>query len=154
MRTKKVKLLVFENYLTTIRNGVGTKMFRNLFVEIDGRKTDAAKNGLLSCSLFASTVLVIFKLINEIHATVRSTIIDMEDLGWYKIRKPRIGAILLWEKKDDHKHLGFYMSARKAISNNSQNRLPSWHHWTFGIKNGRPVRKVEAIYWHKRLDEK
>jgi len=75
---------------------------------------------------------------------------EMEKLGWYKIKKPREGAVLIWEKQkygnEQFGHIGFYIGRNKAISNSTSARTPRRHHWTFGGK-----RKVEAIYWHRKL---
>jgi len=96
-------------------------------------------------------------LIKEIHGTVDGTIKDLEQSDWKKIKKPKIGSILVWEKIDFgnqtfHKHIGFYIGNNKAISTNSSKKAPQIHHWTYGVKKGKPVRKVEAIFWNKKLN--
>lgn len=93
------------------------------------------------------------------HATVTGTVTDLEKSGWFKIKEPRLGAILVWEAKkfesgNIHKHIGFYMDKDRAISNRYEKRQPLKHHWTFGTKNGQPVRKIEKIFWNNKLGTK
>ena len=82
---------------------------------------------------------------------------DIERSGWVKIDQPRVGCIIRWEAvfqgEDKSQHLGFYVGNDEAVSNNWVTRVPARHHWTFGEENGQPVRKVEALYWHKKLEE-
>lgn len=83
--------------------------------------------------------------------------IDMEKSGWKKIRKPRLGCVLVWEGKKGesglHKHVGFYMGDEKAISNSDKKRCPIIHHWTYGVSKAKPKREVQAMYWHSELDK-
>ena len=37
-KNQKVQRLLEESYLAMIKNSAGTKMFRNFYVEIDGKK--------------------------------------------------------------------------------------------------------------------
>ena len=145
-----VKPILFDSYIAAIKNSVGTKMFRNSYAFVDGEKRDIMKNGELSCALCASSVLRMFDLVSETHGTVDGTVSDMKKSHWRQTKKPKIGAILVWEKKDFgdayHKHIGFYIGSSKAISNGAQKKTPVIHHWTF-----QNTRKVEAIYWHSRL---
>ncbi|MDO8743301.1 MAG: hypothetical protein Q7J30_01975 [Candidatus Azambacteria bacterium] len=157
MKTQKVIPILFDTYIAVIKNGVGSKMFRNVYAKVDGKKTDIMKNGDVSCAFFASSILVLFKLIKEIHGTVDGTARDLGQSGWKKIKQPKIGSVIVWEKKDFgkkdfHKHIGFYMGNNKAIStNSSKNGQPAIHHWTYGIKNKKPGRNIESIYWNKKL---
>ncbi len=117
---------------------------------MDGRKQDITKNGKDSCAYFVSTVLLRFDLVKEIHATVAGTIKDLEDFGWFKLKKPKKGAVLVWEKKkigeSESFHIGFYLGNKKAISNSSKKGFPVIHHYTFGNK-----RKIIKILWNKKL---
>lgn len=154
-KLKKIKPNNRLNYLSMINGSVGSQMFRHNFVSVNGEVFDGAGDGRFSCAYYVSSILVIFKLIKELHANVTSTVRDMKHSGWYKIKNPKMGAVILWVKTSrGHDHLGFYVGDDQAISNHPSKRYPNKHHWTFGVKNGRPVRKIEAIYWHKRLDEK
>lgn len=128
-------------------------MFRNLYAEIDDKETDILKNGSLSCSVFASSVLYLNKLIKDVHAQTYSTEKDMIQSGWVEIKDLRPGAVLVWEKKDGksgmpHNHIGFYIGDKMAISNNSRGTGFPWkHHYTYNN-----TRKIEKIYWHPELN--
>ena len=162
MKSKKpldVKVILKESYIKAIKNSVGSNLFRNFYAFVNGKKKDILEDGTLSCAAFTSSILYLFKLTADMHATVRGTAADLEKFGWTKIKKPREGAVLVWEAQEfgngeAHKHMGFYIGKNKAISNSYKKRYPILHHWTFGTKNGRPVRKVEQIFWNKKLDIK
>jgi len=149
----KVKPLLFDSYLAAIKNSVGADTFRNFYAKVNGRKTDVTIGGVRSCAFFVSTILTIFDLIEEVHLTLGRTVEDMEESGWYKIKKPRVGAVLVWERKKMggkwFGHIGFYMGRGKAISNSASEHVPKYHHWTFG-----GGRKVEVIWWHRKLKKK
>jgi hypothetical protein len=147
----KVEPLIFDSYTAVVKNSVGANIFRNLYAEVDGKKKDVLKDGVLSCAFLVSSILLIFRLVKEIHTTVGGTVRDMEEMGWVKIKKPRPGAVIVWEKEKfdegpEHGHIGFYLGENRAVSNNTPTRVPKEHHWTFGGK-----RKVEAVYWHSKL---
>lgn len=146
----KVKLLLFDTYLAMIKNSVGSNLFRNVYAEVNGERRDVTEDGVRSCALFVSAILRILNLLKKRHTTASSTVKDLKESGWYRIRKPRPGAVLVWEKKKYgsvwHSHIGFYIDRNKAISNRTSARVPMCHHWTFKGK-----RKVEAIYWHRKL---
>lgn len=146
----KVEPLLFDSYLAVIENSVGTNMFRNFYAKVNGRKTDVTIDGVRSCAFFVSAILMIFGLIKEVHRTYQRVVEDMEESGWYRIKKPRIGAVLVWERKKMggkwFGHIGFYIGRREAVSNSTPARVPKRHHWTFDGK-----RKVKEIWWHRRL---
>jgi hypothetical protein len=150
---RKMKLLFLENYLTMIKNSVGTKMFRNLYVEVDGGKKDITGDGNLSCAFFVSSLLVVSKLIKEPHATVDGTIKDLQTSGWQEIVEPKIGCILVWEKVDfggslgEHKHVGFYIGNNRAVSNDSKESCPKEHDYLFDGS-----RQIEKMFWHPKLE--
>ena len=148
---KKIKPLTLDAYLAVIKNSVGSKLFRNFYVKIDGIKTDVMRNGDLSCAFYVYSILKIFGLISRIHGTVDSTISDLKKIGWKEIRKPKAGAVLIWEELEfsngeHHKHIGFYIGDGKAISNSDRKKFPVDHLWR---KSGR---KVEAIFWNDKLE--
>jgi len=158
MSTKKITPLFNDTYLAVIKSSVGSKLFRNSYAKINGKKIDILENGSLSCAFFASSLLKIFGLIKELHATVDGTVKDLKKFSWRESKKAKTGSILVWEAKKGndgklHKHNGFYIGNNKAISNNDKLRTPRIHHRTYGIKNGRPVRKIEAIFWNKKLEQ-
>lgn len=137
--------LILDSYLAMIKNSVGARMFKNFYC-FKKKKIDVLKNGRLSCAFYVSSILKLFNLISRPHPTVKSTIKDMQANGWEKIKTPKVGAVLRWEKQKGHEHLGFYIGNQKAVSNSSQKGVPVIHHWTY---NGK--RKIIAIYWSKKL---
>jgi len=157
MKRQNVKPLIFNTYIAVIKNSVGAKIWRNFYAEVNRKPQDIMRNGDLSCAFFVSSVLALFGLTRNPHATVSGTLEDMGRSGWRKIKKPKTGSVLVWEAIKDsrgemHKHIGFYIGDGMAISNSSKARMPIKHHWTFGERNGKPVRQVETIFWHPKLD--
>jgi len=151
MNPKKIEFILFDTYTATIKKSVGSKMFQNIYALVDGEKKDVAENGTFSCANFASSILVMFGLIKKRHATVKSTILDIETSGWKKVDEPKIGAVIIWGpwEKSDRDHIGFYIGDEKAISTESKDGgAPREHHWTYNDK-----RPVKAIYWHKTLEK-
>ena len=153
---QKIRPLLFETYLAVVKNSVGANVWRNFYADVGGRRQDIMRNGDLSCAFFVSSVLALFGFIRKPHGTVAGTIGDMERSGWRKLRKPKAGSVLVWvelrgARGETHKHIGFYVGGGKAVSNSSMRRCPVMHHWTFGVKNGKPKRKIEAIFWNKKL---
>ncbi len=151
----KPKFDLKKTYLGIIYNSCGTNIFKRVFVKKNNKIIDVCDNGRLSCAVFVSYVLKLFDLIKTPHATVLSTIIDLENSGWYKITKPKIGSVLVWEEGDSsngHRHIGFYIGNNKAISNSSKLGVPKVHHWTYGLIKNKSKRAVMAMYWHNKLD--
>ncbi len=157
---KKPKLEIFISYFKTIENSVGSNIFRNLYYRIGRKVIDVLDDGDLSCATYVTTILYIFDLIKERHTTVIETIKDISKSGWYEIKKPRKGALILWgyKKKDDgtqgkHRHVGFYINRKTAISNDSSTRVVAQHHPTFGkFPNGEVRREILAYYWNDKLN--
>lgn len=162
MKKPKVIPILFDTYIAVIKNSVSSNIFRNSYAKINGKKQDILRNGELSCAFFVSSILALFPLFELIkyppHATVDGTIKDLENSGWKKINKPKVGSIIVWEKNDSgngniHKHIGFYIGNNKAISNNSKLKQPVEHHWTFGALKNQPTRKIESIFWSDKLNK-
>ena len=129
-------------------------MFRNFYIEIDGKELDALKDGGLSCATFVSCILYLNKLIGDVHTTVIGAERDMVAFGWFIINDLRPGAVVIWENKIGNKdglphyHNGFYIGSDVAISNDSKGTgLQMAHHVTYD-----GTRNVEKIYWHPELD--
>ncbi|MFH1170331.1 MAG: hypothetical protein V1704_02130 [Candidatus Vogelbacteria bacterium] len=150
VKKQKVIPLIADTYLAVIKNSLGSKMFRNLYAKVDGKKEDITRNGELSCAFYVSSILALSKQIKEIHVTVDSTVKDLKKSGWKISQKPKVGSVLVWEKvnfgnNDVHKHIGFYIGDRKAVSNNYQCGYPVKHNWIF------TNRKIEMILWNPKL---
>lgn len=152
-----VSVIIYKSYLKAIENSIESRLFRNLYAKVNGEEKDILNGGELSCAYFVSHILLMFNLIDEGHATVKGTLADMEDSGWFKIEEPRIGAVLVWEEsvQDDegkmHDHIGFYIGEDQAISNSTSKRTPQQHFWTFAKRGEEGYRKVTAIYWNDKL---
>lgn len=153
----KIKLLRADTYLAVIKNSVGAKIWQNSWARQGGKKFDLVKGGELSCAFFVSSILKLFNLITDVHVTVSGTIGDLEKSGWQKTKKLKPGAVLVWEAKIDkrgesHRHIGFCLDGEIAISNSSKARKIVKHHITYGEKRGQPVRAIESIWTHKKLN--
>ena len=156
----KPQLDVFRSYIAAIENSVGTNLFRNMYFRVDGKVVDVLDDGDLSCAVFVTAILRMFNLIKDPHTTVKATLEDIKESGWYEIKEPRKGALIHWgfKKKDDgtqgkHHHLGFYLNEQEAISNDSIARVIAKHHPTYGtLENGEARRDILAYYWHEKLD--
>ncbi len=143
-----MKLLLKKTYLSFIKGAVGSKSYQSNFARIKGKDQDILNKGQFSCAFFVSSVLKTFSLLSDLHTTVNGTVLDMKRNGWKLITKPRPGSVILWEEKQGNKHLGFYIGNNKAVSNCKTKFSPCIHHWTYGIQNHKPKRKVEKIFWH------
>lgn len=150
--TPKPERLVQKTFLSTIRNSVGSKIFRNFFLKENGRTFDAMNAGDLSCAFYVSGILTMFGLIKSLHGTVVGTEKDLIDSGWQKTNAVTPGCVLIWEAEagasDPHQHIGFYIGRNLAVSNSSAQRKIAKHHWTYN-----DTRKVEAMYQHKLLNQ-
>jgi hypothetical protein len=156
---RKPKFELLPTYLKAVQNSVGSNLFRNQYYRIKGRVVDVLEDGDLSCATYVTTILYIFDLIQDRHTTVNGTVEDIQKSGWYEIKKPKKGALILWgfKKKDDgtqgkHRHVGFYINPQTAISNSSDTRVVAQHHPTFGkFSSGEVRRDILAYYWNKKL---
>ncbi len=143
-----------ENFLLSIRNSIGSQLFRNYHV--DGK--DVLQNGDLSCAYYVSAILLLHNLIDKAHFTVNGTIFAMEKIGWFKVNRLKPGCVIVWgpvkENGNEHKHIGFYVGDQQAISNRSSLGMPGEHqlHYTGLDKDGAKKKApVVAIYWHPYL---
>lgn len=145
----KLEFLLLQNYINIAKNSVGSKIFRQLYFKIGKKKVDILRNGDLSCAFFVSSILKIFGLVSETHATVTGTVKDMKKNGWYNIKKPKIGAVIVYAPQkmlpsgEIHRHIGFYVGKNTVISNSSKYKSPRRHRWDY--------RPIEEILWHKKL---
>ncbi|MBU6214655.1 hypothetical protein KGM48_02315 [Patescibacteria group bacterium] len=161
-RKASAVLELLPSYRAAIHNSVGTALFRNLYFRIGRTIVDVLDDGDLSCAVFVSSILYLFGLIPERHTTVKSTVEDMKKAGWYVTKRPRSGAVIEWGYRQlpnggqgKHRHLGFYVDASSAVSNDSIKRTISKHHLTFGTKpNGTPRREIIAYYWNDKLNKR
>ncbi len=152
MSKKRDNILLLPTYLAMIKGSVGSKICQRLFIVQQGKVKDILYRGKLSCAFFVSLILKFFDLIKSAHATVAGLEEDLLKSGWYKINKPKVGSVLVWQKNSTgHRHIGFYIGGGWAVSNSTSKRVPRRHHFTFGREGKRPKRAIEAIYWHDKL---
>ncbi|HUY62305.1 MAG TPA: hypothetical protein VMV50_00710 [Candidatus Paceibacterota bacterium] len=142
--------------MAVVRNSVGTRMFRNFYAKVNGKDTDIMRDGDLSCAFFVSSVLSMFDLVKSVHGTVAGTIRDLEKSGWKEARTARAGDVIVWEPMLDergerHSHIGFALGNGLAVSNASASGVPVRHSMTFGLRNGRPKRRITAMYRAQKL---
>jgi hypothetical protein len=132
IKKPQTNLILLDTLLSLVKNSIGSNTFRNVYFNVNGKKTDLAENGNLSCAVFVSSILFLLKLIKDVHITVESTLKDLKKTGWIETQNPKHGCILIWAKKDFgnggiHRHIGFCINKRKAVSNNSQYGYPTEH---------------------------
>lgn len=155
-----INRFVMKNYLNLIINSVNTNFFRNHFVEIDGQERDILEDGNISCAIFVSSILHLVGLIKRPHFTVKSTLKDIQESGWYEINDLKTGSLILWEDLyfetvgNVHSHLGFYIGENKAVSNLFYKKSPQIHDINFANDKKIGFRKIAKIFWHPKLDEK
>lgn len=153
---KKVEFLAKETYLAVIQNSVGSAMFQNLYAKVDGEVKDITDDGDLSCAFYVSSVLLMFGLIKEGHATVHGLLREFENEKWEEIHEPKAGSVLVWEeevddKGDRHPHIGFYIGEEKALSSRPERGVVSEHHYTYGEEGRASMRKIEKVFHHLDL---
>lgn len=153
----KVEPLFFENYIALIRSSMESKIFQKFYCSVNGKKTEVLDNGRLSCATFVTFVLKLFSLVSDIQITVHRAMDDMLKSGWYEVKEPRVGAIIVWAEKPSekdaesniqasaHKHIGFYIGNHQAVSNSSLTKAPVVHAWDF--------RPIHSILWNDKLED-
>jgi hypothetical protein len=153
-----MKFNLNKTYLAVIASCKNITMFQRIYF-FDGKKNiNIVANGRLSCAAFVSYVLKLFALISAPHVTVKSTLIDLKNNGWYKIKRPKPGAIIHWSagpSSNKHEHLGFCLNGGLAISNSSKKHCPIIHSLKKQKEKpapGRSQRAIKAFYWHKKLN--
>ncbi len=144
--TEKPQRLYLKSYLQLIKNSVGSKMFRNFYVQTaEAGEFDALANGDNACAFFVSAVLHLFKKLHDFHGTVASTTADLEKSGWRKVTEPKPGDVLVWEARDfadgRHEHIGFYIGNKQAISTSMEGGTVIKHDQNFGDAK-RPFKQI------------
>jgi hypothetical protein len=147
-----MELLIKDSYLAMIKNSVGSKLFRNLYANVDGKRIDILRDGDLSCALFVSVLLHHFNLIESPHATVTGLVRDMERSDWVETDIILPGAVVVWKPAvqksgEQHAHIGFVLDKMTAVSHSDTEKAPVEHNLTFGTNgDGSPKRAIVAIY--------
>jgi hypothetical protein len=144
-------LVVFPSYIRTIKNSIGSRIFRNLYYRIGDRDRDVLEGGNLSCAYFVGTILRHFGLIGEWRTSVDGLVEEMKKSGWQEVGEPVIGSVVVWEARvfrrggEPHKHIGFYIGRGRVVSMSSKKGFPIAH----GIRDGR--RKIMVTLWHQKM---
>lgn len=148
------RLALFRSYMAAVKNSAGSRFFRNLYYfEKNGRVPDVLQNGNLSCAYFVSMILRHFGLIGRWGVGVDEVVAEMKRNSWTATESPQPGAVIVWSKKcfkrsgQCHKHIGFFISKGRAISNSSGRKYPAIH----GLRPD--GRKVEGFFRHPLLEE-
>ncbi|MEX0869944.1 MAG: hypothetical protein WDZ39_00770 [Candidatus Spechtbacterales bacterium] len=152
---EKIEFNLYDTYIAAIKNSVGTEMFSEMYLNIDGEVKEVSENGRWACATYVSSVLTMFNLLKERHATMEGLMRGMNESGWYEISEPRDGAIIWWDvtpESEGHEHAGFYVGDNKAISNSWLKKVPVVHNWRSGTTDGEPSRPVKSIWWHDKLN--
>jgi len=156
---KSVRILPRESYLALLENAQGTTLFADAFALLGNKRANITEGGRLSCAYFVSAVLLIassfapsFGLIRALHFTVRGTREDLRACGWKPISAPRKGAVVVWEAREGHEHIGFALGGGMALSNSSTFGRVTRHPLTFGKRGTNVYRRVTELWWHPALD--
>jgi hypothetical protein len=144
-----VKKNVLKSYLAMARDCVGAKVWQHFYAEVDGEEIDVMYGGSNACAWFVSGVLVMQKLIKSSHATVASTVKDMEETGFITLTSPKPGSVILYAPKvfedgSTHEHLAIYLGDDMAISTSFTKAVPILHDWRY---RDHTERKITAIYY-------
>ena len=147
----KPRRLYFKSFLKFISNSVGSQAYRNFYVETPEKgEFDALDDSDNSGAFFVSAVLVIFKKLEGMHGTVKSTIEDLQKSGWQLVDEVQAGDVVVWEARQFadglKEQIGFSIGNGKAISTSSQQRVVNEHDLYFG-DNHRKVIQIFRTSW-------
>jgi hypothetical protein len=149
-RLLMMKQMYVKNLLWRLEKSLGSEAYQKSFWRVDGREVDILNNGELSCAAFVSGILlgISTALYAHPHATVEGCVSELLRCGWREImlHEAAAGAILIWEEKEGHRHVGFYLNGKEAISNSAVLRIPVKHDL---LPAGR---RIEKVLWHHFLD--
>ncbi len=117
-----------------IQNSVGSRTFRNFYVQLkDGSVVDAMNDGSDSCAFFVSSLLVIVKKASSMHGTIESTLEDLKTNNWQAVEPHDLqpGDVIIWEaqlfENKMQEHIGFYVGKARAVSTSMQEGCVSEH---------------------------
>ncbi len=144
--------VIKKTLLGQVHGAVGSKQYQQLWVQQRKRLINVVQNGEHSCAYFISSVLHNLQLIAAPRATVVNLVKEMQAAGWYEIKTPKAGALVVWAVQDGHKHIGVYVGKEMCISNSTSKKVPAMHDWKFRTKKNPHGRNIEHILWHSLLD--
>lgn len=145
-----------RTYRALIEGSLESRQYLRLYVHGHDGAIDVIGNGRFACAFYTSSILTLTTLISQVHTTVFETIEDMVRSHWFQVDSLEPGAVIVWGPKmcsdgNHHKHIGFYLGDDTAISTDGVTGIPTKHHVTYGTVGGTPVRPIECIYFHKKL---
>ena len=150
MSGPNIEILRKKTLIKLIENSVGSRTFNSVLVRFKGKDEikDVLKNGEYSCAFFVSSLLYLTKLIDEPHATVKSTeAFLLKSNDWKKIplAEAKTGDVVVWEKLvfsdgSEHAHMGFVLGEKEAVSTDSEQKKVVRHYIGAG------ERTVSAVY--------
>ena len=155
--------LVLKNLLITIRESQLTTMFRESWWEENGTEIDIMidpeRNTKLSCAIYISSILMLFKvdyipLAPKRRATIESLVRDFrEHPHWYPVSlgEARPGSILIWEERRGNRHIGFYLGDKIAISTSRFSGTPLTHDWLAEADDAFEYRDIIEVFNHRKL---
>ena len=143
--------LLFKSYIQAIENSVNTNLFRNFYIEEGGVERDVMNNGEFSGAYFVSGLLRLFNQQKKPHATVASTVRDLEEQQlWVKlspVSELEQSDVVLFEAAEFpeepgvfYQQLGFYLSNEWVVLNDYKSGCPQ------KTKLNLDNRKIEAVY--------
>jgi hypothetical protein len=156
MSNSNLEILYKKSFLKAIENSIGSRQYNSLYAKFkdNGEVKDILGDGEYSCAIFVSSVLALFKMIDEPRATVGSLrkFCDTNE-KWIKINPDDIeaGDVIFWEKKK-HKdetgnaHVGFASSSTEAVSTSYKEKKIVRH-----LINDRVVEAVYRYSWPENI---
>ena len=148
-----MKLLVRDTLVSQALGSLGSTQYQYLWVEDEGLRKNIVEDGEHSCAYFITSLLHNLRLLDRMHATIKTTRPDLERHGWVLVREPKPGAVIIWEEQRGHEHIGIYIQDEEAISNSTSLRVPKIHDWLFRSDQTPDGRKAVEIYVHPSLDD-
>lgn len=169
-----MKIDYYKTYIQTIKNALGSNMFRSFFIGGKDGSRDILNDWSVSCAYFVSNILKQFNLTSVWRANVGKVIDDLH-LKWRQeiaVLETRnlpdnipVGSVLVWEASYGqtydkmHQHIGFYVWDGQAISNNSiyftgnveAGQVPVQHHYTYQWQ--RKLTHVFTWNWEELFSE-
>ncbi len=123
-------------YLAMVKALPNVKLFQKLYMTDEtGKQVEITNDGELSCAFTVTSILKIFNLIDDVHATVAGTLRAAPNNGWEPTTTPQAGDLIVWDVYEGHPHIGFYLGGQDCISNNTALGYPTKHKIT--MKDGR-----------------
>lgn len=159
---EEAPLALFETYMAMVLGSVGSDQYRKLYVRMpDGSLKDVIDDGDLACAYFVSSILTLCGLIRDgVHTTVDETVLDLEASGWRRIRTPRIGCVVVWDRHYSadrqrhqyHRHIGFFVGGDEVVSNHAISGRPKRHALIERDIVGEILREVESFYFYPHFE--